>query len=66
MQAVWDDVKVIDSKDQNVKKYVFTKDTAVAEAVLYKYPTYADRTVICCSTQSGCPVVHTPKLYSIA
>jgi 23S rRNA (adenine2503-C2)-methyltransferase len=24
--------------------------------VLYKYPTYAERTVICCSTQSGCPV----------
>lgn len=56
MQTLWTDVKVIDSKDQNVKKYVFTKDTAVAEAVLYKYPTYADRTVICCSTQSGCPV----------
>lgn len=28
----------------------------VAEAVLYKYPTYEERTVICCSTQSGCPV----------
>ncbi len=53
---MWSDVKVIDSKDQNVKKYVFAKDTAVAEAVLYKYPTYEERTVICCSTQSGCPV----------
>jgi 23S rRNA (adenine2503-C2)-methyltransferase len=30
--------------------------TAVAESVLYKYPDYATRTVICCSTQSGCPV----------
>lgn len=28
----------------------------VAESVLYKYPTYESRTVICCSTQSGCPV----------
>lgn len=53
---MWSDVKVINSNDANVKKYVFTRDDAVAEAVLYKYPTYKERTVICCSTQSGCPV----------
>lgn len=53
---MFDEVKVIDSSDNNVKKYVFTKENAVAEAVLYKYPTYDKRTVICCSTQSGCPV----------
>jgi len=55
----WKNIDVIDSSDLNVKKYVFSKDgerPAVAEAVLYKYPTYEDRTVICCSTQSGCPV----------
>lgn len=50
------DVKRIDSTDANVSKYVFDFDNAVAEAVLYKYPTYEERTVICCSTQSGCPV----------
>lgn len=50
------DVKRIDSSDTNVSKYVFNFDTAVAEAVLYKYGTYEERTVICCSTQSGCPV----------
>jgi len=50
------DVKRVDSKDENVSKYVFDFGNAVAEAVLYKYPTYEDRTVICCSTQSGCPV----------
>lgn len=50
------DVKTIQSSDENVMKFVFEKDNAVAEAVLYKYPTYEDRTVICCSTQSGCPV----------
>lgn len=50
------DIKEIKSSDQNVKKFVFTNSTAVAESVLYKYPTYEDRTVICCSTQSGCPV----------
>jgi len=50
------DVKRIYSSDTNVSKYVFDFDTSVAEAVLYKYPTYEERTVICCSTQSGCPV----------
>ncbi len=46
----------IDSTDTNVSKYVFDFHNAVAEAVLYKYGTYEERTVICCSTQSGCPV----------
>lgn len=50
------EVKRIDSSDENVSKYVFDFGNAVAEAVLYKYPTYEARTVICCSTQSGCPV----------
>lgn len=49
-------VKAIKSSDENVMKFVFTTKNAVAEAVLYKYPTYEERTVICCSTQSGCPV----------
>lgn len=56
MNEQWQDVKVLNSTNQSVKKYVFTKEDAVAEAVLYKYPTYKDRVVICCSTQSGCPV----------
>lgn len=54
--AHWGDVKSIASTDENVLKYVFTNEDAVAESVLYKYPTYNDRTVICCSTMSGCPV----------
>lgn len=53
---VWEKVKIVPSSDQNVSKYIFTKYDAVAESVLYKYPTYKDRTVICCSTMSGCPV----------
>jgi len=53
---MWDNIKHIRSSDQNVSKFVFTKNDAVAEAVLYKYPTYQARTVICCSTQSGCAV----------
>lgn len=53
---MFEEVKTTASSNENVLKLVFTKDSAVAEAVLYKYPTYEDRTVICCSTQSGCPV----------
>lgn len=49
-------IKTINSSDKNVSKFVFTGKDAVAESVLYKYPTYEERTVICCSTQSGCPV----------
>lgn len=56
---MFDHVKTVPSSDQNVKKLVFeiggTKP-AVAEAVLYRYGEYNTRTVICCSTQSGCPV----------
>lgn len=52
----WDKVRCIQSSDENVTKYVFESGTAVAEAVLYKYPTYNERTVVCCSTQSGCPI----------
>lgn len=48
--------KVFESSEGNVWKYVFTKDNMVAEAVLYKYNNFYDRTVICCSTMSGCPV----------
>lgn len=56
MRPAWNDIKRIDDAAQNVAKFVFDNDTAVAESVLYKYPDYATRTVICCSTQSGCPV----------
>ena len=52
----WADIKEIKSSDENVSKYVFTNPGAVAESVLYKYPTFEERTVICCSTQSGCPI----------
>lgn len=52
----WKDVKRIDGGEGNVWKYVFTKEDAVAEAVLYRYASFKERTVICCSTQSGCPV----------
>lgn len=53
---MWNNIKRIDDTAQNVAKFVFHRDDAVAEAVLYKYPDYKTRTVICCSTQSGCPV----------
>lgn len=53
---IWNEIRRIDDEAENVSKFVFTKNDAVVESVLYKYPTYQERTVICCSTQSGCPV----------
>lgn len=49
-------LKVEEFVDDNVSKFVFTGEDIVVESVLYRYPTYEDRTVICCSTQSGCPM----------
>ena len=48
--------KCFESSEGNVWKYVFTKENAVAETVLYRYESFEKRTVICCSTMSGCPV----------
>ena len=46
--------------DNNVSKFVFSKkNDIVVESVLYKYGSYGERTVICCSTQCGCPVACT-------
>lgn len=53
---MWTNIRKIASTDKNVHKFVFEKDNAAVESVLYKYPTYEERTVICCSTQSGCPI----------
>ena len=51
-------IKQFKSSDTNVSKFVFewTSPKGIAEAVLYRYNTYKERTVICCSVQSGCPV----------
>lgn len=50
--------KIFKSSDMNVSKFVFEWDNpkGIAESVLYKYGSYRQRTVICCSVQSGCPV----------
>lgn len=52
----WGKIDRIVHPEEPVEKYVFSNNDAVAESVLYRYPTYKERTVICCSTQSGCPV----------
>lgn len=49
-------IKKVESIEGNVCKFVYTTDEYVAESVLYKYPDYETRTVICCSTMSGCPM----------
>lgn len=48
--------KIFKSSDTNVSKFVFEGDDIAVESVLYRYNSYKDRTVICCSTQCGCPV----------
>jgi 23S rRNA (adenine2503-C2)-methyltransferase len=48
--------KKIDSTDTNVSKFIFKGEDIAVEAVLYRYGSYRERTVICCSTQCGCPV----------
>jgi len=50
------EIKKFKDESQNVTKYVFTDDDVCYEAVLYRYPTYEERTVLCISTQCGCPV----------
>lgn len=54
--SCWPEIKRIDDEAENVCKFVYSRPDAVVESVLYRYPTYRERTVICCSTQSGCPV----------
>jgi 23S rRNA (adenine2503-C2)-methyltransferase len=54
--STWESIRRVEGADKDVSKYVFTKPDGVAESVLYRYNSFEDRTVICCSTQSGCPV----------
>lgn len=52
-------IQVFDSSDTNVKKFVFERTdvkSVAVESVLYRYNSYKERTVICCSTQCGCPI----------
>ena len=49
-------VQCLESSEGNVWKYIFDFGDAIAEAVLYRYGAFEERTVICCSVQSGCPV----------
>ncbi len=56
MKSHWNEVKELKSTDTDVMKYIFTKEDAIAEAVLYKYGTFEERTVMCISTQTGCPM----------
>lgn len=46
----------MESSEKNVWKYVFTDDEIVLESVLYRYGSFDERTVICCSVQSGCKI----------
>ena len=53
---MWTNIKKFEDRAQHVTKFVFEKDDIAVEAVLYRYPTYSERTVICFSTMCGCPM----------
>ena len=48
--------RIFESSKKNVWKYIFEIPGGITESVLYKYKSFENRTVICCSVQSGCPV----------
>ena len=50
----WNEVTLYEDPREHVTKLVFKNPDAIAEAVVYRYPTFKERTVICCSVQSGC------------
>lgn len=52
----WDQIRDFADPGASVKKFVFTKPDCVVESVLHGYSEYEQRTVICCSTMSGCPM----------
>ena len=52
----WNAIQAFPDAAEHVTKYVFTNSDSAVESVLYRYPTYEERTVICCSTMSGCPM----------
>jgi 23S rRNA (adenine2503-C2)-methyltransferase len=53
---MWTNINVFEDEAEHVKKYVFEKDDIAVESVLYRYPTYGERTVLCISTMCGCPM----------
>lgn len=53
---MWANISVFEDDKEHVKKYVFEKNDIAIESVLYRYPRYQDRTVLCISTMCGCPM----------
>ena len=50
-------VTQLKSKNDMVSKFVLEKENdIIVEAVLYKYPDFKTRTVLCISVQCGCPI----------
>ncbi len=53
---MWTNVQKFVDEKEHVTKFVFEKADIAIEAVLYRYPTYEERTVLCISTMCGCPM----------
>lgn len=56
IEQQWTNIEIKHSSDTSVHKFIYTKDDAIAESVLYAYPTFEKRTVMCVSTMTGCPM----------
>jgi 23S rRNA (adenine2503-C2)-methyltransferase len=55
-KPLWNEIRDFPDSAEHVNKHVFVKPDCAVESVLYRYPEYEERTVICCSTMSGCPI----------
>ena len=52
----WKNITKFCDEKEHVSKFVFEKDDIAIESVLYRYPTYEERTVLCISVMCGCPM----------
>lgn len=53
---MWTEIKTFKDEKEHVTKFFFHKEDIAIESVLYRYPTYEKRTVLCISTMCGCPM----------
>ncbi len=53
---MWNTIETFVDEKEHVTKFLFSGSDIAVEAVLYRYPTYEERTVLCISTMCGCPM----------
>jgi len=53
---MWTNIQKFQDDAEHVTKFVFSREDIAIESVLYRYPTYQERTVLCISVMCGCPM----------